>query len=416
MASTQTLSERVVESPSVVESPPVQKVAAPARSRRRPYAVVMTVLVLGLAAFGAVAWLHRGQESTDDAQVDADAVIVSARVGGTVLRVHVTDNQEVSKGDLLVELDPADLAAKVKQAEAELAAARAQAAAADAQVGIVEATAKGGLSEARAQLSGSAVSIASADSQIAAARASLARAQAEASKADADLERGEALRKDEAIPQAQLDAYRSGSQAARAQVAQAEALLAATLDSRRSAESQIAEAQGRVEQSAPVQARLDAARANADLAGANVQAAEAALALARLELSYTHIESPTTGHLSRLAMHEGQLVQAGQQVVTVVPNATYVVANFKETQVGAMRPGQRAEITIDAFPGRTFEGRVESTSPGTGARFSLLPADNATGNFVKVVQRVPVRIAWVDAPADVRLAAGLSADVTVSTH
>lgn len=410
MASTQTLSERVVDSSEAEQK------AAPTPSRRRPYVVVLALVALAAVAFGAAAWISRGKQSTDDAQVDADAVIVSARVGGTVLRVHVSDNQEVKKGDLLVELDPADLAARVKQSEAGLAAAQAQSAAVDAQVGIVDATAKGGLSAARAQLSGSAVSIASADSQIAAARASLARAQAEAGKAESDLQRAEALRKDEAIPQAQLDAYRSGAESARAQVAQAEALLAATLDSRRTAQSQIAEAQGRVQQSTPVEAQLEAARANADLARANIQAAEAALALARLQLSYTRIESPVDGHLSRLAMHEGQLVQAGQQVVTVVPNATYVIANFKETQVGAMRPGQRAEITIDAFPGRTFEGKVESTSPGTGARFSLLPADNASGNFVKVVQRVPVRIGWVDVPPDVQLAAGLSADVSVSTR
>ena len=120
--------------------------------------------------------------------------------------------------------------------------------------------------------------------------------------------------------------------------------------------------------------------------------------------------------LSRLGVHDGQLAQAGQQIVVLVPSTTYVVANFKETQVGQMHPGQRVEIAVDAFPGRELEGKVESTSPGTGARFSLLPADNASGNFVKVVQRVPVKIEWVNVPADVKLAAGLSADVTVITR
>jgi membrane fusion protein (multidrug efflux system) len=115
-------------------------------------------------------------------------------------------------------------------------------------------------------------------------------------------------------------------------------------------------------------------------------------------------------------VHDGQLAQAGQQIVTIVPITTYVIANFKETQVGSMRAGQRVEISVDAYPGRTLEGRVESTSPGTGARFSLLPADNASGNFVKVVQRVPVKVAWVNVPADVKLAAGLSTDVTVDTR
>ena len=185
---------------------------------------------------------------------------------------------------------------------------------------------------------------------------------------------------------------------------------------RRTAQTQIAEAKGRVEQSAPVDALLAAAQANADLAHARADAADASLAQARLQLSYTRIEAPADGLLSRLAVHEGQLVQAGQQVVGIVPNTTYVVANFKETQVGNMRAGQRAEISVDALPGRSFEGKVESTSPGTGARFSLLPADNASGNFVKVVQRLPVKIAWVNVPADVKLAAGLSVDVTVLTQ
>ncbi|MDP9152446.1 MAG: efflux RND transporter periplasmic adaptor subunit, partial [Myxococcota bacterium] len=138
--------------------------------------------------------------------------------------------------------------------------------------------------------------------------------------------------------------------------------------------------------------------------------------VAELQLSYTRIAAPADGALSRLALHEGQLVQPGQQVVLLVPDATYVVANFKETQIGAMRPGQRAELALDAFPGRTFEGKVESWSPGTGARFSLLPPDNAAGNFVKVVQRVPVKIAWQEVPPDVRLTAGLSAEVTVFTR
>jgi membrane fusion protein (multidrug efflux system) len=146
-----------------------------------------------------------------------------------------------------------------------------------------------------------------------------------------------------------------------------------------------------------------------------VRSAEAALALAKLQLGYTKIVAPADGLASRLTAHEGQLVTVGQPLVELVPTATYVIASFKETQIGKMHAGQPAEIEVDAFPGRKLEGRVESLSGGTGASFSLLPADNATGNFVKVVQRVPVRIAWVNPPADVDLRAGLSADVTVHT-
>jgi membrane fusion protein (multidrug efflux system) len=414
MASPRTISEQ--NSPPAVAAEP-QPIAPPAkRGRAKPYLILGAVVVVALVAYAAVTWFSRGKESTDDAQVDADVVAVSARVGGAVLRVHVVDNQQVHKGDLLVEIDPADLTAKEKQAQAELAAAHAEAAAADAQVRIVLATSKGGLSAAQAQLSGTATSMASAGAQIEAARAALAQSQAEAARADTDLARAEALRKDEAVPQAQVDTARANDQAAHAAVARATAQLASSEDMRRTAQTQIAEAKGRVEQSAPVDALLAAAQANADLAHARADAADAALSQARLQLSYTRIEAPGDGLLSRLSVHEGQLVQAGQQVVGIVPNTTYVVANFKETQVGNMRAGQRAEISVDALPGRSFEGKIESTSPGTGARFSLLPADNASGNFVKVVQRLPVKIAWVNVPADVKLAAGLSVDVTVLTQ
>jgi len=410
MASSQTVSEGVPQAPAADPSVTAR------RNRWTPYLVLGAVFSVALIGYAVLRWLSAGKENTDDAQVEADAVMVSARVGGMVLRVLVGDNEQVKKGQLLVEIDPADLAARAKEADAELAAARAQANAADAQVRIVEATSKGGLSAARARLSGTATSMAGAGARIEGAKAALTRSEAEASRSETDLARAEALRKDDAVPQAQVDTARSNAIAARAAVAQATAELAAAADMKRTAQTQIEEAQGRVEQSAPVEAEIAEARANADLAHARADAAEATAAIAKLQVSYTRIDAPADGILSRLAIHEGQLVQIGQQVVTVVPNATYVIANFKETQVGLMRPGQRAEISIDALGGRTFEGTVESTSPGTGARFSLLPADNASGNFVKVVQRLPVKIAWAGVPADVKLAAGLSADVTVHTR
>jgi membrane fusion protein (multidrug efflux system) len=412
MASTQSLEQDASpkEAAKPVEEAPAKK------SRGRPYLILAVVVGVALAGYGSFAWLSRGRENTDDAQVDADVVAVSTRVAGTVLKVHVVDNQLVKKGDLLVEIDPADLAARAKQAEAELAAAKAQAQAADAQVSIVEATSRGGLSAARAQLSGSASSVQSADAQIEYAQATLARVQADSDQADRDLARSEALFKDGAIPSAEIDAARSSALTAHAAVAQARAQLATSQDMKRTAQTHIAESVARVEQSAPVDAQLAAARAGADLAHARADAAEAALTQAKLQLSYTRIEAAADGMLSRLAVHEGQLVQAGQQIVSVVPNATYVLANFKETQVGLMRPGQKVEISVDAYPGRTFQGKLDSTSPGTGARFSMLPPDNASGNFVKVVQRVPVKITWVDVPSDVKLSAGLSADVTVITR
>jgi membrane fusion protein (multidrug efflux system) len=407
VASSQVLQERVGERPEQETTVRAQK------KGRRPWLIFAAVVVLALGLYGFIEWMSRGKENTDDAQVDADVVNVSARVGGQVLKTHVGDNEQVRKGQLLVEFDPADRLAKDKQAAAELDAARARAKAADARVAIVEATSRGGLKEARAELSGSASSVTSADAQVASASALVAQREAEASQADTELGRAEALAADKAIPPAQLDAARSAALAARAAVAQAKAQLTAAEDMKRTAQARIAQSEARVEQSAPVDAQLASARAQGELERANVDAAVAALDLANLELSYTRIEAPADGTLSRLAVREGQLVQAGQPIVVIVPDQTYVVANFKETQVGKMHAGQRAEISVDAFPGQTFTGAVESTSPGTGARFSLLAPDNASGNFVKVVQRMPVKIAWTQLPKDVRLGAGLSADVTV---
>jgi membrane fusion protein (multidrug efflux system) len=147
-----------------------------------------------------------------------------------------------------------------------------------------------------------------------------------------------------------------------------------------------------------------------------VKSAQAALDLARLQLSYTTLRAPAGGAVSRLAARQGQIVAAGQTLAQLVPDRTYVVANFKETQTGAIRPGEKVDVELDAYPGRIIAGRVESVSGGTGARFALLPPDNASGNFVKVVERVPVRIAWTSPPADLPLRAGLSASVTVHTR
>lgn len=173
------------------------------------------------------------------------------------------------------------------------------------------------------------------------------------------------------------------------------------------------EAEARVSQTTPVGPQIEAAQSSAALADARVTAAEAALKLAELQLSYTTVTAPNDGMVTQLGARVGALVQAGQPLAQLVPATTYVVANFKETQIDRMRPGDQASVTIDAYPGRTFHATVESLAGGTGSRFSLIPPDNASGNFVKVVQRVPVRLTWTSEP-DVALRAGLSADVTVS--
>jgi membrane fusion protein, multidrug efflux system len=383
------------------------------KNRLRPYFILGAVVAAVLAGYLAFRVARAGTESTDDAQVGAAMVPVAARVGGVLIAVPVRDNQAVSKGDLVAQIDPADYENKVKQAEAELRGARAQALAAQAQMRIVEASSRGGLSTARAALSGTAASVAGANAQITAAQAMLARSQADAEKADHDLQRAQELRRGDAITAASLEALTSQAAGAHAAVEQARAQVAAAQEARNSARTRIAEAAGRVEQSTSVDAQVAVASANADLAAARATAAEVALAQAQLSLSYTKVLAPEDGHISALAAHAGQLLAPSQTITYLLPEVTYVVANFKETQIGQMRLGQDAEVVIDALPGRKFHAKVESIAFGTGAQFSMLPPDNASGNFVKVVQRVPVKLTWANLPPGVHLAAGLSAYVTV---
>jgi membrane fusion protein (multidrug efflux system) len=394
---------------------PVLKVdsAEPKRRRdKKPFLILGGVVAALAVATGVYLLATANQEATDDAQVEADVVPIAARVNGQIARRVVEDNRRVKRGDLLIQIDDADFAARVKQAEAELETARAQAAAADAQVQVVEASAKGGLQSARASFSGSSLGVANADAQLAAAKAALERAKAEARKGELDLGRTKQLVAGNALPRERLDNAQVAYDASQAALAQAGAQVAAAAEMRRLASTRVDEARGRLDQSTPIAAQIGAAKASADLAHARVKVSEAALELARLQLGYTKITAVEDGLVTRLSVQAGQMIQIGQPLAELVPDRTYVVANFKETQVGRMRPGQRARVRIDAYPGVDVEAQVESVAGGTGARFSLLPPDNASGNFVKVVQRVPVRIAWRTRP-DLPLQAGLSTDVTV---
>ncbi len=379
----------------------------------RGYLIVGVVSVALVAGIGGYVLLTAGEEDTDDAQVSADIVPVGTRVSGLIMKVNIKENDLVKKGQVIAEIDDAEYVAREKQAAAELKTQQAQAAAADSQVQVVEATSKGGLLTAKAMVNGSSVGVTSAAAQAEAARAALQHAVVDAKKAELDLNRAKELRAANAIPSQGLDNAQATYDAAQAAVAQAKAQLALAEQSRNTALAQVAEAQGRLGQSAPVDAQIATAHAQAELAHARVESAKAALDQADLQLSYTKIIAPADGLASRLTVHPGQQVNVGQPVIQLVPTATYVTANFKETQVGKMHAGEKATILVDSYPGRKFEGTIESLSGGTGSSFSLLPADNATGNFVKVVQRVPVRISWANLPNDVAMRAGLSADVTV---
>jgi membrane fusion protein (multidrug efflux system) len=392
---------------------PAEDVAPGPRRKRRPFVVLAVVVGTVLAGVGVYAIATAGEEETDDAQITSDVVPVATRVAGPIVAVRIEEDQLVKKGDLLAEIDDADYGARVRQAEAELASAQAQAKSVDAQVQVVRATSRGGFASAQAAVSGSSVGVSSASAQIAAANAAVARAEADLHKTEIDLERAKQLRAAHAMPQDRLDAAQISYDGSQAALAQARAQLAFARAARRGAETRVGEARGRLSQTAPVEPQIAVAEANAALAHARMQSAQAALDLARLQLSYTKLLAPVDGWASKLVAHAGQLAAVGQPVVSIVPTATYVVANFKETQVGRMKTGQRVVVTVDAYPGRKLEGRVASFSGGTGATFSLIPSDNATGNFVKLVQRIPVRIAWVNPPNDLDLRAGYSVDVTV---
>jgi len=337
-----------------------------------PIVAVLGVLIL-FWAFQK--WNYgRSHQSTDNAQVDGHIVPVLAKVGGYVETLSVSENDHVNAGQLMVQLDDADYNVRLQQAQADLAAA--------------EATGGGGgfSGQAEAQVQSAAGQRAALDAQIGAARAN-------ANKADADLARANELVAKQIISKQQLDAARASADVAHAN------LLAA--------ERQAAAAGGTV----------NTAEAGVRVANARTLAARAAAANARLQLDYTHITAPASGEVSRKQVEVGQLVAPGQPLLSIVADTgVWVTANFKETQLAKIHPGQPVEFEVDAYGGCVAQGTVASVSGATGAKFALLPPDNATGNFIKVVQRVPVRIAVTKPCSGNRpLRPGLSANVHVDT-
>ena len=394
--------------------------------------VIVAVVVVALLVIGAWLWATAGQQSTDDAQVDAHLTPIASRVAGAVLRVPVADNQEVDAGTVLVELDPRDYEVALERARAELADAEATAVAAGANVPITSTTVTSNVTTARGAVEQAAAAIEEATRGIEAAQARLATAQARQREAEAtaaktarDVERFKGLLEKDEIPHQQFDAAvaaadaaTASSDSARSQVAEAEAGIRVAQS--RLTQSRVGEQQAhaglRTAQTAPAQ--VAATRARAASAEARVQHARANLKQAELNLQYATVKAPVGGIVSRKAAQVGQVIQAGQPLMTVIPlDQVWITANFKETQIDGMRPGQPVTIEVDAYGGREFTGKVESMAAATGSRFSLLPPDNATGNFVKVVQRVPVKIVLDEGqdPEHV-LRPGLSVVPTVHTR
>jgi len=398
---------------------------------RRQIQLAVAALVVAVVGIGVWLWLTAGRESTDDAQVDARVTQIAPRVSGTITRVGVNDNQRVETGAVLIELDPRDYQVAVDKAKAELADAEANALAARSTVPITRTTATSGVTTARGGIAQAQAAVAAADREVDAARARLVSAQAKVREADTnatktarDVERFRGLLAKDEIAQQQFDAAVAAAETAKATADAARSQVVEAGAGIRVAESRLIQArageqQARAEletaQTAPEQVTATKARASA--AEARAQQARANLAQAELNLQYTVVRAPAAGVVSKKGVNVGQVVQAGQPLLALVQiDDVWVTANFKETQLKDMRPGQRVKVEVDALGGREFNGKVDSIAGATGARFSLLPPENATGNFVKVVQRVPVKIVLDGAQDPERLLRpGMSVVPTVYT-
>ena len=353
--------------------------------------VVLGVAIL-LAVAGFFVWRYlNSYEGTDDAQVDGHINNVSARVSGYVLKVNVDDNQYVEKGAVLVEIDPRDYQVALERAKAELADAEATAQAMNLNVPVQTIGTTTQVSSSEADVQSSQAGVTAAQRQLDSARAQLQQAEANNARAQADVARYSALLAKDEVSRQLYDQADAAAKANAAAVDGARAAIAA-------AEQQVAQAQSRVNSAqaalqyshtGPQQVAVTQARARAALA--TVQQKRAALDKAQLDLEYCTVVAPVTGVVNK-RVEVGMNVQPGQTLVSVVPlDDVWVTANFKETQLRSMKVGQRVTISVDAF-GREYQGHVESIAGATGAQFSLLPPENATGNYVKVVQRVPVKI------------------------
>src|SRR5882762_4904652 len=420
---------------------------------KRPAFLIGALVVLVIVAIvGIRYWLYaRSHESTDDAFIDGHIIQISPKVSGYIARVYVTDNQQVKAGDLLAELDARDYEAKLNQAKAAYDAGLAQQHQAQTQVTLTRASTRSNVQQAaagvrqarsgvggaqataaaeRSRINQAAAGVSTARANVEQARAQLASAQAEATRATADVRRYQELYSKDEVSRQQLDAATANERTAGAKVEAARQQVTASearVNEARSAEAaqaqnaqkaltqitgaqaQVSEAQGRLAQANTAPQQISVSEAQAQTAGANLESLKAAVDQAELELSYTKIYAPEAGRVTRKAVEVGALVQVGQPLLAIVPVEVWVTANFKESQIGKIRPGEYAELTVDAYPDKTFKGHVDSIQAGTGACISLLTAENATGNYVKVVQRVPVKIVF-DEPPDPQhlLAPGMS--------
>lgn len=371
----------------------------------KPVGMVALVIALLIGAvWGVRAWsFSRTHVSTDDAQLTTDLVQITPQINGNVTQVLVADNQQVKQGQTLVLLDDRDFIAQVAQAQAALADARAAAQGAAQNVGLTAQTTQAQIDQARA-------AVKQAQDAVRVAQEGVVSAQANADKTARDAVRYAILYREDAISSQQADTARAAAITAAAQRDQARRQVA-------SAQADLAKAQAALDQALAAPHQVAISRSNRHEAQAKVQQAQATLDTAQLALSRTRIVAPVNGMVSKKSVEVGQQVSIGQALMAIVPNNDiWVVANFKETQMQHVRNGQPAEIEVDELGGKRFQGHVDSIAAATGATFSLLPPDNATGNYTRIVQRVPVKIVLNPGQKDMGLLrGGLSVTAIITT-
>lgn len=386
--------------------------------KKKPKAkLVFAGIALGLAAVGTGVWLNgRGKESTDDAFVEGHVATVAARIQGQVIKVNVKDNQLVQVGDVLVEIDDRDAKVRLVTAEADLLSAKASLSAAETQLALTEKNADANLRQAKGGVVSAGAMAGSSKASIDQAKADVDAAESRRQLAQLDLERTQKLRSDGAVAQADLDARKAAFDQAVAAVAQARAREQNAVVGITNAAGSIESAQGRLVAAQAGPEQIEASRAAVAVAKARVAQSEAALEQAKLNVSYTKVLAQVRGVVSRRSVEVGQSVDPARPLMAISAlDDVWVVANFKEDQISGIRNGEHVKLKVDAYPGRVFGAHVDSVQAGSGARFSLLPPDNASGNFTKVVQRIPVLIRIDDMPQDVTLRPGMSTYVTVET-